>query len=195
MKKITTLAIIAISGLLAPFSASAIVTHFDLLGKGGAGLLAANENGIVNGNFGSGGEIGGGITFDDATNQLTINIGWGATNGFTTLTGDASAGHIHGPTPSAAPAAFDENIGVLIGLNSLGGWNANASAGGFSGSVTIPAPNVADLFNGKLYINIHTSTNTGGEIRGNLVAVPEPSTYALLGAVALLGLAYIRRRK
>lgn len=195
MKKITTLAFIAISGLLAPFSASAIVTHFDLLGKGGAGLLASNENGVVNGNFGSGGEIGSGITFDDASNLLTINVGWGTANGFTDLTGNASMGHIHGPTPSAAPAAFNENVGVLIGLDSLVGWNNSASAGGFSGTVSVPAQNVADLFNGKLYINIHTSTNAGGEIRGNLVAVPEPSTYALLGAVALLGLAYIRRRK
>lgn len=145
---------------------------FDLAGKAGAGLLSGNENGTINGTPGSGGEVGTGIVFNDETNVLTINVGWGSTNGFANLSGDARAGHIHGPTPSTGAAAFNENAGILIGLDDKPGWTASASAGGFSGSVTLSAEQVQHLFAGRLYINVHTQTNGGGEIRGNLVQPP-----------------------
>jgi hypothetical protein len=40
---------------------------------------------------------------------------------------------------------------------------------------------VAAIKAGEAYLNIHTTTFAGGEIRGFLVAVPEPSSLALLG--------------
>jgi hypothetical protein len=46
---------------------------------------------------------------------------------------------------------------------------------------------LAGLAAGQTYFNIHTSTNPGGEIRGFLVATPEPSSFALVG-LALAGL-------
>ena len=97
-------------------------------------------------------------------------------------------GHIHGPTPSAAPASFNESVGVMIGLDNLPGWTNSASNGGFTGTVTLTPTQVDFLNAGRLYINVHTSTNGSGEIRGNLLPVPEPGTYALLviGAGALL---------
>src|SRR5262245_35423224 len=82
---------------------NAAILQFDLIGKAGTGLLPGNENGTVLGTPGSGGEISGGITFNDVTNVLTLNTGWGTANGFTNLTGNATAGHLHGPTASAAP--------------------------------------------------------------------------------------------
>ena len=66
--------------------------------------------------------------------------------------------------------------------------------GGFSGDVTLSGAQATALLAGQLYINIHTSTNSGGEIRGQLTAVPEPSTSAALLAVGALGLAVLCRR-
>src|SRR5687767_10378509 len=82
-------------------STQAATTPFDLQGKAGAGLLAGNQNTVVVGNPpGRGGELGSGFVFDDVTNVLSINAGWGSGNGFTDLTGNAVAGHLHGPTAS-----------------------------------------------------------------------------------------------
>jgi len=44
------------------------------------------------------------------------------------------------------------------------------------GSVAIPTNSVADLMAGLLYLNIHTATNSGGEIRGQLIPVPALET-------------------
>ena len=157
--------------------ANAAIIPFDLQGTAGFGLLPGNENPATTG--GTGGEIGAGIFFDDVTLQLTINIGWGSGNGFTDLTGDASAGHIHGITTDPAPTSFTENAGVLIPLSTLPGWNPSATVGGFSGTVTLTSEQASALPEGRLYINVHTAANPGGEIRGYLV-VPEPSSMALL---------------
>jgi hypothetical protein len=54
----------------------------------------------------------------------------------------------------------------------------------------------AALANDRAYLNIHTSTNTGGEIRGWLTpaaAVPEPSS-VVLGVLCALGLTIVARR-
>ena len=150
-------------------SAQAHLISFDLLGKAGAGLLSGNENGTINGTPGSGGEVGDGIVFNDQTGVLTINVGWGSGKGFTDLSGNAAAGHIHGPTASSGTAAFNENAGIMIGLDDKPGWNPSATNGGFNGSVTLNSTQIEFLFAGRLYINVHTPTNGGGEMRGNLV--------------------------
>ena len=57
-------------------------------------------------------------------------------------------------------------------------------------------PEQADeLMAGLWYTNIHSTLFPAGEIRGQLMAVPEPSTYALAGAILLGGLAWARRTR
>ncbi len=196
MKLLSTLIIAA---ALAPAISHATVFNFDLLGKGGAGLIAGNENISVTGTPGTGGEIGSGITFDDVTNILSINIGWGTTNGFTNLTSDVNNAHVHGPTTSSGTASFTENAGVLFDLRTGGFSFSNSSSSGFiTGTSTLSDVNETALFAGRLYVNIHTVTNGGGEIRGNIVnpsAIPEPSSYAALAGLGALGFVGLRRRR
>lgn len=191
--------VLAIAVFLPAISHATVFT-FDLQGKDGFGLLSGNENGTINGTPGSGGEFGGGITFDDVTKVLTINVAWGSGNGFTDLTGAASAAHVHGPTTSSGVGSFTENAGVLFGLTSSPfTFNSSASSGFITGSsAALNTTNEAALLAGQLYINVHTSTNAGGEIRGNLVnptAVPEPSTYAALAGLVAAAIVGARRRR
>jgi len=162
--------------------AQATIFQFDLMGLAGTGLLPGNETGGTTGMPGTGGEVGAGIFYDDVTDMLTLNVAWGSANGFVNLSGNTTAGHLHGNGTQA------QNAGVKYGLNALPGWNSSASAGGFNGTISILAADEAALLNGLLYFNAHTAANPGGEIRGNLVVVPEPSVVVLgvLGAGALL---------
>jgi hypothetical protein len=174
-------------------TASAAIVLFDLIGRSGPGMRTDNENPSATGN-GSGGEVGAGIFFDDATNVLTINVGWGSGKGFTDLTGPVTLAHIH----NAGSADLTKNGGVIVNLDgATPGFNSSATNGGWTNTqVTLSATQRTQLFDGFLYLNVHTSANGGGEIRGNMIvaptAVPEPTSLALVG---LVGAAfYIRRR-
>ena len=80
-----------------------------------------------------------------------------------------------------------------IGLDSGPTWTASAPAGGVTNrTVTFTEAQEVDLLAGKFYLNIHTATNGGGEIRGSLV-IPETSS-VVLGAVGMLGLLVRKRR-
>lgn len=189
--------LLLVSSFALASAASAALIPFDLMGKAGPGLLSGNENGTINGTPGTGGEIGAGIFFDDVAKTLTVNVGWGSANGFTNLTANATAAHVHGPTAASGTASFTQNAGVLIGLD--GGvftFNNSLSGGFITGtSAALSAVNEAALFNGRLYINVHTSINGGGEIRGNLIPVPEPSTYAAIAGALAIGVAVVARRR
>lgn len=180
--------------LAAASAANAAIIQFDIIGKAGAGLLPGNENHVVSTALASGGEVLGGISFDDATNVLTVNFGFGSANGFGNLTGNATAAHIHGPTASGGSASYTQNAGVRYGLDAIAGWNPSATGGGLTGAtVAINPADVAALMDGRFYINVHTSANGPGEIRGNLVPIPEPAG-AVLGMAAGSVLLLRRRR-
>ena len=172
--------------------AEGAIVAFDLQGKSGFGLLPGNENATITGLPGTGGERGAGISFNDVSLVLSIDIGWGSGNNFTDLSSNVSGGHIHGPTTASGTAAFTQDASIFMALDSLPGWNSSRTGGGFTGTVTLNSTQAAQLLAGRFYINVHTSTNSGGEIRGNLVAVPEPSSAVLL--LTASGLVVTRRR-
>ncbi len=119
---------------------------------------------------------------------------------FSGLSGTLRDAHIH----SAAPAGV--NAGVLYPLLSFITPGADNKSGTISATINLVdnannrgfdvATQLGQLNGGLWYFNIHSSTFTGGEIRGQILPVPEPSTLALgamgLGSLLLWG---ARRRR
>jgi CHRD domain len=91
------------------------------------------------------------VTLNDAETQITATFYWSG------LSANATAGHIH-------TGAAGTNGGVSF--NMLPAAATSGSVVGATFSVT--ATQVADLKAGNMYFNIHTSTNPGGEIRGQI---------------------------
>jgi hypothetical protein len=145
------------------------IINFDLSPAGtdhAVGLSPQNEAPPVTNSFGSGNEIGGGITFDTDTRVLSLSIGYGSAFGFTDLTGPATVMHIHGPAPTNVPAP------AIISLLANHTPATNPALGGFiGGTVTLTPDQATNLLAGSNYINIHTALNPGGEIRGQLIPV------------------------
>jgi hypothetical protein len=108
---------------------------------------------------------------------------WSVSNGtFQSLVGTSNNAHIHGPAaPGVGPAPVIAPLTFDFGVTS-GNW---------SGTGTFTAPQMADLMNGLYYVNIHSTAFPGGEIRGQLQLVPEPSPAALVG----LGIALLAMRR
>jgi hypothetical protein len=73
----------------------------------------------------------------------------------------ASNAHIHGP------ASITESAGVLVQFAPLNGGSFGTS-GGLSGRVTLTSEQLAALLDGRTYVNIHTGSHPGGEIRGQI---------------------------
>lgn len=100
------------------------------------------------------------ITIDNA-NNLTFEIN---TPGIVSPT----AAHIHGPD---APAGV--NRSVFVGFVSPG--PGAFSGGRLRGTIAATADQMAQIKANpsNFYVNVHTSANPGGEVRGQLVAVNE----------------------
>lgn len=120
------------------------------------------------------------MTYDDVANQLNWNIT------FSGLQTGATVSHFHGP---AAPGV-NANPQVTIPLGAFVG----ATSGTLIGMATLTATQETQLLSDLWYINIHTSTFTGGEIRGQVQVVPLPAAVWLFGS-GLLGLVALARRR
>mgnify|MGYP003382447274 CR=1 FL=1 len=163
--------------------ARAEVFQFDLWTGGVSGLSGLNES-TPNDSTASGGEVGDGLYYDDVLNLLTVNVAYGVF-GFEPLTGSYVGSHLHEGLPGVAGP-------IAVNLDPL--HNAfGQDAGFYTGSVSLSEAQESSLLSGGLYMNIHSTTFGAGEIRGQLVVIPEPGTMALmtLGAGALL---WFRRR-
>jgi hypothetical protein len=108
-------------------------------------------------------------TIDTSTNIMTYDIT------FSGLSSAVSLGHIHGPAAAGANAGTTINYGTLPGST----FSVGATSGTAHGTVLMTAATAITstmtgdslkklMFAGLTYSNIHTATNGGGEIRGQI---------------------------
>jgi hypothetical protein len=150
----------------------------------------ANLDGLQDG---GGGRTGSGI-FNLTLTGTTLTF----SGSFSGLSGTFSDAHIHGP------AAAGVSTSVMYPMASFITLDAGNKSGTLNGSVNLVAgtrgfdiaTQISQLNSGLWYYNVHSSTFTGGEIRGQLLPVPEPSTIALLGlGLGGLVLTMVRRKR
>jgi hypothetical protein len=147
-----------------------------------AGVQLAGAQGFVSNldaaQDGGGGRTGIGQVYLYLTGStLTFSNG-----NYSGLSGTVSAAHIHGP---AGPGVSAGVIYGLIPTFITSGANSGTINGGnlslVDGTAGITLANqLTQLNSGLWYINIHSTTFGGGEIRGQIVVVPEPTTAALI---------------
>ncbi len=95
------------------------------------------------------------VSYNTATKTLSYTVRWNS------LTGNIVGFHIHGVATKGFNAAIVQNFSGY----------STAQTGTFSGTFFVDGVVVKeeDLLRGAYYINIHTPTNTGGEIRAQIL--------------------------
>ncbi|MCP5516838.1 MAG: CHRD domain-containing protein [Verrucomicrobiales bacterium] len=109
---------------------------------------------------------------------------WNIGGNYYTLSGSPTSVGIYGP-------AFHSTAGGSL-IASLTPLDFGLGTGMIYGSGTFTPAQLADVMAEHTYVNVFTSAYPGGEIRGQIL-VPEPSTYAAIAGLGLLGFAAARR--
>lgn len=109
-------------------------------------------------------------TLDTETNVFTYNFT------FSGLTSAVVNGHIHGPADPGVAAGIILDFKTLAGATFVTGATSGTGQGSvvLNAATTISATVNGDslrklLLAGKTYANIHTTSNTAGEIRGQIL--------------------------
>jgi len=147
------------------------------------------------------------VNYDDVNHMIQLQAN------FSGLSGNVTVTHIHAPT--ATPGSG--TVGVALGNPSLPGFPVGSLSGTYNNTMDLtlasswnntflsnnggtPAGAESAFFTamneGRAYWNIHSSTFGGGEIRGFLTVVPEPSSVVLagLGIVGVVARVWSKRR-
>ena len=149
----TSLSLIALTGLIYSCDKDDDNSTTNDMYNISASMSPAQETGTLVGSpSGSGTTTG---TYNAATNSLQYSVTW------TGLTGAATAGHFHGPALAGATAL---PVITFVLVN-------NGTAGSAAATVALNDAQEADLLAGRWYTNIHTQSNGGGEIRGQVAAI------------------------
>ncbi|MEK7862813.1 MAG: CHRD domain-containing protein, partial [Chloroflexota bacterium] len=95
------------------------------------------------------------FALDDSTRTLAFAVDFGA------LSGPTTGIHIHRGAPGVdGPIIYD--LALAAGV-------ASGFASPLGGTVALAEADLADLMAGNLYVNLHTTAFSGGEIRGQIV--------------------------
>ncbi|HWX19570.1 MAG TPA: CHRD domain-containing protein [Candidatus Binatia bacterium] len=145
------------------------------------------------------------VNYDDSAHTLQVEVT------FSGLTAGTTASHIHAATAVAGTGT----AGVATTTPTFAGFPLGVTSGSYSNTLDLTLSSsynpsyitanggttasaevalAAAIAADKAYLNIHTTAFPGGEIRGFLVPVPEPSSAAFL-TVGGIGAWAIRRRK
>lgn len=145
------------------------------------------------------------FTYDDSAHTLSFSVS------FSGLTGVTTASHIHAATTTPGTGT----AGVATQVPTFSAFPLGVTTGSFSQTLDLTQASsynpsyvtahggtpagaetalISAINGGQAYLNIHTATFPGGEIRGFLTPVPEPAeTASVLTGLAGAGVLVFRR--